>query len=122
MLFCNQIGWDQFKESCDLLPRNREMRNQFKKSSSQRPKCQKNTARNWAFKKEGKGDTRLLKTTFKIAVWWSFCSNIDSKSLNNTYLNMVEKLLGLFNWPNQDDWMNMTEIGEHDRKVDIDEH
>ena len=25
---------------------------------------------------------------------------------------------GLFTWLNQDDWMNMTEIGEHDRKID----
>ena len=24
---------------------------------------------------------------------------------------------GLFTWPNQDDGMNMTEIGEHDRKT-----
>ena len=24
---------------------------------------------------------------------------------------------GLFTWPNQDDWMNMTEIGEHDQKI-----
>ena len=29
---------------------------------------------------------------------------------------------GLFTWPNQDDWMNMTEIGEHDQKIDNDEH
>ena len=28
----------------------------------------------------------------------------------------------LFTWPNQDDRMNMTEIGEHDRKIDNDEH
>ena len=28
----------------------------------------------------------------------------------------------LFTWPNQDDWMNMTEIGEHDQKIDNDEH
>ena len=29
---------------------------------------------------------------------------------------------GLFTWPNQDDRMNMTEIGEHDWKIDNDEH
>ena len=27
---------------------------------------------------------------------------------------------GLFTWPNKDDQMIMTEIGEHDRKVDND--
>ena len=32
------------------------------------------------------------------------------------------KLQGLFTWPNQDDQMNTTEIGEHDRKIDNDEH
>ena len=29
---------------------------------------------------------------------------------------------GLFTWPKKDDQMNMTEIGEHDRKIDNDEH
>ena len=29
---------------------------------------------------------------------------------------------GLFTWPIQDDRMNMTEIGEYDRKIDNDEH
>ena len=28
---------------------------------------------------------------------------------------------GLFTWPNQDDQMNMTEISEHDWKIDNDE-
>ena len=28
----------------------------------------------------------------------------------------------LFTWPNQDDRMNMTKIGEHDQKIDNDEH
>ena len=28
---------------------------------------------------------------------------------------------GLFTWPKQDDWMNMTKIGEHDQKIDNDE-
>ena len=27
----------------------------------------------------------------------------------------------LFTWPNQDDWMNMTEIGEHEWKIDNDQ-
>ena len=31
-------------------------------------------------------------------------------------------ILGFSTWPNQDDQMNMTEIGEHDRKIDKDEH
>ena len=29
---------------------------------------------------------------------------------------------GLFTWPNQDDKMNMTKMGEHDQKIDNDEH
>ena len=28
---------------------------------------------------------------------------------------------GLFTWPNQDDQMNTTKIGEHDWKIDNDE-
>ena len=38
------------------------------------------------------------------------------------YLSLnLEKKRGLFTWPNQDDRMNMTENGEHDRKIDNDE-
>ena len=29
---------------------------------------------------------------------------------------------GLFTWPNQDGQMNMTEIGENDRKIDNNKH
>ena len=29
---------------------------------------------------------------------------------------------GIFTWPNQDDWMNMTEISENDQKIHTDEH
>ena len=39
-------------------------------------------------------------------------------SLKNTE---IENLRGIFTWPNQDDRMNMTKIGENDRKVDNDE-
>ena len=38
------------------------------------------------------------------------------------YTKLSEKNKGgLFTWPNQDDQMNMTEIGKHDRKIDNDE-
>ena len=33
----------------------------------------------------------------------------------------VRNRWGLFTWRNQDDQMNMTEIGEHDQKIDNDE-
>ena len=39
------------------------------------------------------------------------------------YLSLnLEKKRGLFTWPNQDDRMNMTENGEHDQKIDNNEH
>ena len=47
------------------------------------------------------------------------CFTIISKKLN-IFLN--GKWRGLFTKPNKDDQMYMTEIGEHDQKIDNGEH
>ena len=49
----------------------------------------------------------------------------EKQDLSNTYLsfeydNLIKR--GLFTWPNQDDRMNMTQIGEYDQKIDNDKH
>ena len=44
----------------------------------------------------------------------------------STWLNIINFSTwlygGLFAWPNQDDRMNMTKIGEHDQEINNDEH
>ena len=42
--------------------------------------------------------------------------------INDEMINFVYFIWGFFTWPNPDDWMNMTQIIEHDRKIDNDEH
>ena len=62
----------------------------------------------------------------QIKIWRLWTEFLFTKTYRRIYLfgpkEFYQFIRGLFTWPNQDDRMNMTEIGEHDWKIDNDEH
>ena len=82
-------------------------------------------------KTEGKTQSRIaqvskIKTQISPLVFYNlvFMSGYYSVMMKarNDELFHESTSWGLFTWPKQDDQANMTKIGEHDRKIDNDEH
>ena len=66
--------------------------------------------------------TSLLTNLIFLQDFWNSVFFVTSEQRIQIFINREnrgkKKSWGLFTWPNQDDQMNMTEIGEHDRKID----
>ena len=80
-----------------------------------------------------KTDKKLADTKIAFPIYFNKCTIFFETSnllqLNCIFYIILNKVYktrniheGYPTWPNQDDRMNMTEIGEHDQKIDNNKH